>query len=122
GAPGRGRASTAAAAAMEFDDRASCTIAGVTDWNNAGMHGSDVNVRTSEALAKETLALKNSGLVESSAVDSKAGTTSLNSVESKGQLLGARENAGRMLAKADTADGHRLLGELNERLGDRLHA
>ena len=122
GAPGTSSSSKAAAAAMEFDDRPNFTIAGVTDWNNAGMHGSDVNVRTSEALAKETLALKNSGLVESSAVDSKAGTTSLNSVESKGQLLGARENARRMLAKADTADGHRLLGELNERLGDPLEA
>src|SRR5438132_12101404 len=122
GAPGTSSSSKAAAAAMEFDDRPNFTIAGVTDWNNAGMHGSDVNVRTSEALAKETLALKNSGLVESSAVDTKAGTTSLDSVESKGQLLGARENARRMLAKADTANGHRLLGELNERLGDPLEA
>lgn len=43
---------------MEFDDRPNFTVAGVTDWNNTGIHGSDANQRTSEALVKETLALK----------------------------------------------------------------
>src|SRR5437899_5023422 len=122
GAPGTSSSSKAAAAAMEFDDRPNFTIAGVTDWNNAGMHGSDVNVRTSEALAKETLALKDGGMVESSTVESKAGAASPRSAESREKLLAAREEARTMLAKADTADGHRLLGELNERLGDPLEA
>jgi tetratricopeptide (TPR) repeat protein len=45
---------------MEYSDEPNFTIAGVTDWSAAGLHGSDVNVRTSEALAKETAALKSS--------------------------------------------------------------
>ncbi len=43
---------------MEYSDQPNFTIAGVTDFNGAGVHGSDVNVRTSETLAKETAALK----------------------------------------------------------------
>jgi tetratricopeptide (TPR) repeat protein len=45
---------------IEYSDEPNFTIAGVTDWSAAGLHGSDVNVRTSEALAKETAALKSS--------------------------------------------------------------
>jgi len=122
GASGASTSSGSAAPAMEFDDKPNFTVAGVTDWNNTGMHGSDVRARTSEALAKETLALKNGGLVENSAPDTEAGATSLNSGESEKKLLAAREQARTMLANADTADGHRLLGELNERLGDPLEA
>ncbi len=105
-------------AAIEFDDKPNFTVAGVTDWNNAGMHGSDVTVRTSEALAKETLALKNEG----AGLDTKAGANSLNSGESEKQLRAAREQARKMLATKDTADAHRLLGELDERLGEPLEA
>ena len=43
---------------MEYADQPNFTIAGVTDFNGAGVHGSDVKVRTSETLAKETAALK----------------------------------------------------------------
>jgi tetratricopeptide (TPR) repeat protein len=110
------------AGAMEFEDKPNFTVAGVTDWNNTGMHGSDVSVRTSETLAKETLALKNGGLVEKLTGDTKAGAPSLNIGESQERLLAAREQVRTMLAKADTADGHRLMGELNERLGDPLEA
>lgn len=46
------------AQAMEFADNPNFTIAGVTDWTAAGGHGSDVSLRTSEALNRETLALK----------------------------------------------------------------
>jgi tetratricopeptide (TPR) repeat protein len=109
-------------AAIEFDDKPNFTVAGVTDWNNAGMHGSDVTARTSEALAKQTLALKNGGPAENSAADSRTGTSLLNSGESEKQLRTAREQARKMLANADTAEGHRLLGELDERLGDPLEA
>lgn len=108
--------------AMEFDDKPNFTVAGVTDWNNAGMHGSDVTVRTSEALAKETLALKNDKRTENSGLDVKAGVHSLNSGESQEQLRAAREQVRKMLATKDTADAHRLLGELDERLGDLLEA
>ena len=61
GGSGTPSSSGSAAGAMEFEDKPNFTVAGVTDWNNTGMHGSDANVRTSEALAKETLALKNGG-------------------------------------------------------------
>ena len=44
--------------AMEFADKPSFTVAGVTDWTAAGGHGSDSSLRTSEALTRETLALK----------------------------------------------------------------
>src|SRR6266699_4597581 len=122
GGSGTPSSSVSAAGAMEFEDKPNFTVAGVTDWNNTGMHGSDVNVRTSEALAKETLALKNGGLVEKSTGDTKGGAASLNSSESEKKLRVAREQARKMLANADTAGGHRLLGELNERLGDPLEA
>jgi tetratricopeptide (TPR) repeat protein len=43
---------------IEFSDAPNFTVAGVTDWSNVGLHGSDANVKTSEALSKETAALK----------------------------------------------------------------
>ena len=46
---------------MEFADTPNFTIAAVTDWTAAGGHGSDAVLRTSEALNRETLALKPSG-------------------------------------------------------------
>jgi tetratricopeptide (TPR) repeat protein len=108
--------------AMEFDDQPNFTVAGVTDWNNAGMHGSDVTMRTSEALAKETLALRSERASENSASDAKVVANSLNSGESEEQLRTARERARKMLANGETADAHRLLGELDERLGEPLEA
>ena len=47
--------------AMEFADKPDFTIAGVTDWTAVGGHGSDSTLRTSEDLARETLALKSPG-------------------------------------------------------------
>jgi tetratricopeptide (TPR) repeat protein len=44
--------------AMEFADKPNFTVAGVTDWTAAGGHGSDANLRASEALTRETIALK----------------------------------------------------------------
>jgi thioredoxin-like negative regulator of GroEL len=43
---------------MEFADKPNFTVAGVTDWTAVGGHGSDSSLRTSEALARETLTLK----------------------------------------------------------------
>src|SRR6266566_1588982 len=117
GGSGTPSSSGSPAGAMEFEDKPNFTVAGVTDWNNTGMHGSDVNVRTSE-----TLALKKGGFVEKLTGDTKAGAPSLGSGESQERLLAAREQVRTMLAKADTADGHRLMGQLNERLGDPLEA
>jgi tetratricopeptide (TPR) repeat protein len=44
--------------AIQFSDSPNFTVAGVTDWSNVGLHGSDVNVKTSETLTKEAAALK----------------------------------------------------------------
>jgi tetratricopeptide (TPR) repeat protein len=44
--------------AMEFADKPNFTVAGVTDWTAVGGHGSDATLRTSEALARETITLK----------------------------------------------------------------
>ena len=46
------------AQAMEFADNPNFTIAGVRDWTAAGGHGSDVSLRTSEALNREAVGLK----------------------------------------------------------------
>ena len=43
---------------FEFSDKPDFTVAGVTDWTAVGGHGSDVTLRTSESLARETLTLK----------------------------------------------------------------
>lgn len=45
------------AGGIEFSDKPDFTVAGITDWTAAGGHGSDVNLRASEALAKDTRAL-----------------------------------------------------------------
>ena len=99
---------------MEFDDRPNFTVAGVTDWNNAGIHGSDTNQRTSEALVKETLALKQE--------EGEATTGCAKPGEAERELKEERERVRKMLASAETADGHRRLAELEERLGDPLEA
>jgi len=53
-APGRAKGGPG----FEFADSAEFTVAGVTDWSNVGLHGSDANVKTSETLTKETATLK----------------------------------------------------------------
>jgi tetratricopeptide (TPR) repeat protein len=50
--------SAPSAASMEFADNPNFTVAAVTDWTAAGGHGSDSVLRTSEALNRETVALK----------------------------------------------------------------
>ena len=86
---------SSSSAAMEFDDKPSFTVAGVTDWTNVGGHGSDTKLRTSESLAKETATLKSGDPSEAPAVASEA----------------ARE-----------ADSHRLAGDRAEHSGDPLAA
>jgi tetratricopeptide (TPR) repeat protein len=49
---------TRVAGKIEFSDAPNFTVAGVTDWSNVGLHGSDAKVKTSETLSKETAALK----------------------------------------------------------------
>jgi tetratricopeptide (TPR) repeat protein len=80
---------------MEFADKPNFTVAGVTDWTAVGGHGSDATLRTSEALARETLTLKPDG----------SGLTKLD----------------RSVPQHD-ADLHRQLGERDEKAGDPLAA
>jgi tetratricopeptide (TPR) repeat protein len=108
--------------AMEFKDEPNFTVAGVTDWSNAGLHGSDTSSRTSEALTRETLALKSGELDKtSSGAPNKAYDLAL-AYRAKGDFARAREEVRKTLASADNAEGHRLLGDLDERLGDPLGA
>ena len=105
--------------AMEFKDEPDFTVAGVTDWSNAGLHGSDTTSRTSEALAKETLTLKPGG-TDKIAADGRY-RRALEWV-AKGEFGRAREEVRKLLATSDDAEGHKLLGDLDERLGDPLEA
>jgi tetratricopeptide (TPR) repeat protein len=93
--PNTKKSAGTSAAAMEFDDKPSFTVAGVTDWTNVGGHGSDTKLRTSESLAKETAALKSGDSSEASAAAPEA---------------------------ARAADSHRLAGDRAEHSGDPLAA
>jgi tetratricopeptide (TPR) repeat protein len=112
----------AATDTMEFKDEPNFTVAGVTDWSNLGLHGSAATSRTSEALAKQTLGL------ESNEPDSGAPSAQGSQYApalvcmAAGDFARAREEIQKELAIADNAQGHRLLGEVDERLSDPLDA
>ena len=89
------KATDANSAGMEFSDKPNFTVAGVTDWTNVGGHGSDTKLRTSESLARETLALKSGEHGGASASETDA---------------------------ARAADSHRLLGDRAEHSGDPVAA
>ena len=94
---------------LEFDEKPSFTIAGITDWSGAGGHGSDVSLRTSESLARETRSLDGRGPDAEKTLASS-------------DLLRERERVQQLLAKEDRADLHRRLGDLDEQLNDPLAA
>jgi tetratricopeptide (TPR) repeat protein len=120
-APASSSASRPTAGGFEFNDEPNFTVAGVTDWSNAGLHGSDARARTSDALTKETVAL-NGAAEKSVPASSNAAYDLAIEYREKGDFVRARAEARKSLAASDTADGHRLLGELDERLGDSLEA
>ena len=97
---------------MEFADQPNFTVAGVTDWTAVGGHGSDASLRTSEALARETLTLRSPGA--NSAVPTPN--------NDKADLEQERDRVKEMLAQKETADLHRQLGHIYEKLGDPLGA
>lgn len=172
-------ASLPATQAMEFADKPTFTIAGVTDWTAAGGHGSDTSLRTSEALTRETLTLKAdqasaapasapaAGKAEdaestlrsalaaapsSFAANRRLGEFYLHAgsyrealpllqaayridpgnraneidlalaCKETGDLTGAREHVRSLLASGESADLHRLAGEVDESLDDPLSA
>jgi len=108
--------------AMEFKDEPNFTVAGVTDWSNLGLHGSAAGLKTSESLAKETQALKSSEPETASPGSSGKPYEMALAYRAKGDFAEAREQVRNVLAIADDAEGHRLLGELDERLNDPLEA
>ena len=163
---------------MQFADKPDFTVAGVTDGTDMGGHGSDTNVRTSEALARETAAFKSGGATGSAAaatpenretenkfrasLASAPGNFEANhqlgefyfrsqrfseaipllqaayqinsanfanaydlalAYRASGDLARARERARNLLvAGAEKAEVYRLLGDLDEQLGDPLEA
>jgi tetratricopeptide (TPR) repeat protein len=130
---GAAQSSRSSPETMEFKDEPHFTVAGVTDWSTAGLHGSDTRARTSETLAQDTLALKSGG-PEENAAGGPAGTaigreTSASiaykqalAYQASGDFVRAREQVRKTLAITDSPEGHRLLGDLDERLGDPLGA
>jgi tetratricopeptide (TPR) repeat protein len=159
--------------AMEFADKPNFTVAGVTDWTAVGGHGSDATLRTSEALARETLTLKPQGLGPNgaranesesnlrAALAAAPGSFEANhqlgefylqagndresvpllqaayqidptnrgneydlarAYEETGDFSQSRDHVEKLLAHQDDAGLHRLLGELDEKMGDPLAA
>jgi tetratricopeptide (TPR) repeat protein len=74
--------------AMQFADNPDFAIAAVTDWTAVGGHGSDANLRTSEALTREAVKLKPEG--EQSAAQRLPGAAS-EAKESESALRAAVE-------------------------------
>jgi tetratricopeptide (TPR) repeat protein len=89
--------------AMEFADKPSFIVAGVTDWTAVGGHGSDSTLRTSEYLARETLTLKSE--------DAGHRTSG-----------GGSDGSASGVSSGPAADEHRQAGEQDEKRGDPLAA
>jgi tetratricopeptide (TPR) repeat protein len=109
------------AGSFELNDEPNFTVAGLTDWSNAGLHGSDARAKTTDALAKETIAL-GGGRDKTNSRSSNPAYNRAFEYRETGDFERARVEARKSLAASDTADGHRLLGDLDERLGDSLEA
>jgi tetratricopeptide (TPR) repeat protein len=101
------KASGAAASAPEFFDEPQFTVAGVTQATSAGGHGSDIVLRTTEALAQATVSLSKEPAASSTATTSVATESSL------------REAVAR---DPKDAELHHRLGDVEEKLGNPLEA
>jgi tetratricopeptide (TPR) repeat protein len=77
-----------------FSDSPDFKAAGITDWSNVGLHGSDATVKTSKSLAREAAALKSPNAGKSTEATNPPGE----------------------------ADKHRLLGAEKEKSGDPVGA
>jgi tetratricopeptide (TPR) repeat protein len=106
--------------AMEFKDEPNFAVAGVTDWSNAGLHGSDVRARTSEAIAKDALELKSGGGEKAPSGSVSHAYDAALAYCAKGDYVQARDEVRKTLTTSDSAEGHRLLGDIDEHLGDPL--
>jgi tetratricopeptide (TPR) repeat protein len=88
---------------MEFADKPTFTVAGVTDWTAVGGHGSDSTLRTSEYLAREALTLKPEDAGHGAPANFSEGPSSAASARA-------------------AADEHRRAGQQDEKRGDPLAA
>lgn len=115
---GKGTPSQTSAAAKqdsqapEFFDEPQFTVAGVTQATNAGGHGSDTALRTTEALAKATLSLGK----ETGSKKTEDRSDVAPSVETEASLQDAVSRSPKDPAL------HRRLGDLEEKLGNPLEA
>ena len=109
---------------IEFSDEPTFTVAGVTDRSNLGLHGSDTTARTSDSLARETARLKAEDPEKIAHADASAMQKYQSAIqlEEKGDSSGARDLTQKALAAGDDAEGHHLLGDLDEKLNDPLDA
>lgn len=114
-----------ASQSMQFADQPDFAIAAVTDWTAAGGHGSDSSLRTSEALTRQAVNLKPASK-EGGAAESSSGEADGDDVARAlalgGNLTQARDHVRQLLARRETADLHRMEGELDEKLADPLSA
>lgn len=122
-----GRAS--AQEAVQFADNPNFVVAGVTDSTDAGGHGSQVRVRTSETLAQDTAALKSSDRPEDSTRRDPVSTGEQAKLYDLARLDTATGNYSRartelqsLISKSDKAEWHRLLADVDEHLNDSLDA
>jgi tetratricopeptide (TPR) repeat protein len=116
-----GAASLRSAQSMEFSDKPNFTVAGVVDWTAVGGHGSDTILRTSEALARETVTLKPEDAKRAPANPGNEYELTL-ALKDSGDLEQAHDHVQKLLAREENGDLHRLAGELDEKLGDPLAA
>ncbi len=100
--PDSSTSSSSSIQAMTFADKPNFTVAGVTDWTAVGGHGSDSSLRTSEALASETLMLKSEDPGQSAA-------------RFTGDASDANESESKLRAALGSAPGG---FEANHRLGE----
>jgi tetratricopeptide (TPR) repeat protein len=122
--PAKSAAAANSTNGIEFSDEPSFTVAGVTDRSNLGLHGSDTTARISDSLARETARLKTEDAEKIAHADASAMQKyqSAIALESKSDFSAARDLTQKALAAGDDAEGHHLLGDLDEKLNDPLDA
>ncbi len=127
--------------APEFFDEPQFTVAGVTQATNSGGHGSDIVLRTTEALARATVSLSKESAGTSRAATSAATESSLRDAVARdpenfeanrrlGEFLADNEKAAEAVPFLKRAsrlnpgdpESHHLLGDVNEKLGNPLEA
>lgn len=124
GAPPEAGARGASSQAIQFADEPQFTVAGLTDWTSAGGHGSDTRLRAAETLSQDTRSLAKEPAGKNAAAAGAAEAPAPEPTASK-ELLRERQEREQLraaLALHNSADLHRRLADLDERLGDPLEA